>query len=229
MPKKGARHFAKEGLHNIEPRSMLGCQHVLETVRSGSEVGLSLFGDMRRMVIQNNSKGAVSRIVLIEILEQSDEFSAAMSPLNAGCDVTLVQIQRREDRTRSKAFVFVIAADVGMLSGNWGQIGRRVGDSLKAGLFIDGNRDDRRPPFPTTLRFVLQRNLLINQQYIPHPDFEGGIAFFQVVTDSFGMQRLFGQYPLHCGLGSPAQRRMSRLYRLAPNMPCQQTPRPQFG
>jgi hypothetical protein len=93
--------------------------------------------------------------------EQRDEFSAAMSPLNAGCDMTLVQIQRRQDRTRSKAFVFVIAADVGMLSGNWGQIGCRVGDSLKAGLFIDGNRDDRRPPFPTTLRFVLQRNLLI--------------------------------------------------------------------
>jgi hypothetical protein len=95
MPKKGARHFAKEGLHNIEPRSVLWCQHVLETIGSGSQVGLSLFGNMRRMVVQNASKGAVGRIVLIEVFEQRDEFSAAMSPLNAGCDLALVQIQRR--------------------------------------------------------------------------------------------------------------------------------------
>src|SRR3984893_10913234 len=59
MPKKGARHFAKESLDNIEPRSMLRCQHILETVGSGSQVGSSLFGNMRRMVVQNDSKGAV--------------------------------------------------------------------------------------------------------------------------------------------------------------------------
>src|ERR1017187_7571850 len=99
------------------------------------------------MVVQDDSNGAVGRVVLVDVLEQRDEFPAAMTPLNAGCYMTLVQIQRRQNRARSKAFVFVIPAYVGMLSGNRGQIGRRVGDSLKARLFIDGNRDDRRPPF----------------------------------------------------------------------------------
>src|ERR1035438_1529653 len=136
------------------------------------------------MVVQDDSNGAVGRVVLVDVLEQRDEFPAAMTPLNAGCYMTLVQIQRRQNRARSKAFVFVIPAYVGMLSGNRGQIGRRVGDSLKARLFIDGNRDDRRPPFTAALRFVPQCNPLINQQYAPHPAFEGGIAFFQVVPRS---------------------------------------------
>jgi hypothetical protein len=72
----------------------------------------------------------------IEILEQSDEFPAAMPPFHACGDVTFVQIQRRENRTCSEAFVFMIAAYVGMFSGNRGQIGCRVSDGLQAWLFI---------------------------------------------------------------------------------------------
>src|SRR5229473_3312671 len=82
---------------------MLRCQHILETVGAGSKEGSGLFGDMRRMIVQNDSNGAAGRVVLVEILEQSDEFPAAMSPLDTSCDMTLVQIQRREDRTRPKA------------------------------------------------------------------------------------------------------------------------------
>src|SRR5450759_4962080 len=92
VPQKGAGHLAKEGLHNIEPRSMLRCQHVLETVGAGSQEGSGLFGDMRRMIVQNDSDDATGRVVLVEILEQSDEFPAAMPPLNTSYDMTLVQI-----------------------------------------------------------------------------------------------------------------------------------------
>src|SRR5216684_5117521 len=116
---------------------MLRCQHILKAIGAGSQVGLSLFGNVRRMVVQNDPYGAAGRVVLVEILEQSDEFPAAMSPLDTSCDMTLVQIQRREDRTRPKAFVFVIAAHIGMFSGNRGQIGHSVSDGLKARLFID--------------------------------------------------------------------------------------------
>ena len=83
---------------------MLRCQHVLETVGSGSQAGSSLFGNMRRVVVQNDSEGAVGRIMLIEILEQRDEFSAAMLPFHAGCDMTLMQVQSREDGTGSQTF-----------------------------------------------------------------------------------------------------------------------------
>src|ERR1035438_6032034 len=51
-----------------------------------------------RMIVQNDSNGAADRVVSVEILEQSDEFPAAMPPLNTSCDMTLVKIQRRQDR-----------------------------------------------------------------------------------------------------------------------------------
>ena len=92
VPKKGAGHFAKEGLHDVEPRSMLRCQHILETVGAASKEGSGLFGDMRRMIVQNDSDGAAGRVVLVEILEQSNEFPAAMSPLDTSGDMPLVQI-----------------------------------------------------------------------------------------------------------------------------------------
>jgi len=120
MTQKGPRHLAKEGLHNIEPRAMFGCQHVVEAVGASRQKGLGFFGDVRRMIVQNDPYGAVGRIVLVQILKQSDEFAAAMSPLNARRDVTLVQVQRRQNRTGSETLVFMIAANVGMFSWNWG-------------------------------------------------------------------------------------------------------------
>jgi hypothetical protein len=42
---------------------MLRCQHVLKAVGAGSQVGLSLFGNVRRMVVQNDPYGAVGWIV----------------------------------------------------------------------------------------------------------------------------------------------------------------------
>ena len=72
------------------------------------------------MVVKNDSNGAVDRVILVEILEQSDEFPTAMPPLNTSGDMPLMQIQCRENRTCSQAFVFMIAAHVGMFSGNRG-------------------------------------------------------------------------------------------------------------
>ncbi len=76
---------------------MLRRQHVLEAVGSGGQEGLSLFGNRRRVVVQDDSDGAVGRIVIVEVLEQSDEFPAAMPSLNACDDMPLVPIQRREN------------------------------------------------------------------------------------------------------------------------------------
>jgi hypothetical protein len=160
MSQKGAGHLAKERLHDIEPRSVFGCQHVLETVGAGSEKGSGLFGNVRRVIIQDDPDGASSRVVLVEILEQGDEFAAAVSALNAGCDMTLMQIQCRENRACSKALLLVIPGQAGMFSRYRWQIRSGIGDGLKARLFIDGNSNDGRSLVTGSLRFVLQRNLL---------------------------------------------------------------------
>ena len=105
-----------------------------------------------------------------------------MPALNAGRDMALVQIQRRQNGTGSESFVFMVAGHARMFSWDRGQVGRSVGDGLKAGLFIHRNGNDRRALFTGSLRFILQRNVLINQQHrVPHPNFKGGIAFFQII------------------------------------------------
>ena len=109
------------------------------------------------------------------------------------------------------------------------QVRRSVGDGLKARLFIHRNGNDRGALWTRSWRLILQGNLLINQQHVPHPHCKGGIASLQIVPDTFGMQRRLGQDPLYGGFGRPAQGRMPRLRCLAPHMPRQQTPRPKFG
>ena len=88
------------------------------------------------MVVENYSNGAPGRIVSVEVLEQGDEFPATMPALNAGRDMALVQIQRRQNGTGTEPFVFMIAGHARMFSRDRGQVGRSVGDGLKAGLFI---------------------------------------------------------------------------------------------
>src|SRR5439155_15985097 len=61
VPKKGARHLAEKGLHDIEPRSMLWRQHVLKAIGTSSQEGSSLFRNMRGMVIQDDSNDAPRR------------------------------------------------------------------------------------------------------------------------------------------------------------------------
>src|SRR5258706_9034919 len=128
MTQECACHLAKECLHDVEPRSMFGCQHVLEAIGAGRQKSMGFFGNVRRMVVQNDPYSAVRRIVLVEIFEQRDEFPAAMSPFNACRNMALMQVQCRENGTCSETFVFMIAAHVRMFSRNWGAIGRGVGD-----------------------------------------------------------------------------------------------------
>ena len=114
VPKKGARHLAEKGLYDIKPRPMLRREHVLKAIGTSSQESLSLFGNVGGVVVQHDAYGAPGRIVLVEILEQRDEFATAMPALNAGCDMALVQIQRRQNGTGSKASVFMIASHVWM-------------------------------------------------------------------------------------------------------------------
>jgi len=58
--------------------------------------------------------------------------------------------------------------------------GRGADDGLKARLFIDRNSDNGRPVVTGPLGLSLQRNLLIDRQYVLHPGFKGGIVLFQI-------------------------------------------------
>ena len=60
---------------------------------------------------------------MVEILEQGDEFATAVPAIDTGCDMTFMQIQRRENRARSKTLVLVIPCYAGMFSGYRGRSG----------------------------------------------------------------------------------------------------------
>jgi len=75
----------------------------------------------------------------------------------------------------------------------------------------------------------LQRNVLINQEDIFHLRLKLGITLFQIVLDSFRVQRLGGENTMYRGFGCFRQRWMPGLFGPLAHMPGQQASRPQFG
>jgi len=176
------------------------------------------------MVIQDQTQDPIRRVESIQVLEQSDEFAAAMPPLDPGGYVTGVQIQGRQDGAGPETFLFVVAAPAGMPTRYWFQIGRGVSDGLDAGFFIHRDGDDRNDP----ALLILQRNFLIHQQNLAHLGFQIGVAPFQVIRDLFRMQRSFGQDSVNRGFGRARQRTISRLAGMLAHMPGQRASAPDF-
>ena len=55
-------HFSKEGLHQVEPRAVLGGKHKLEAVGKGRQIGAGLLGDVRGMVVEHETDCRPGRI-----------------------------------------------------------------------------------------------------------------------------------------------------------------------
>ena len=78
----GAGEFGKEALDEIEPRAVLGSESKFEAVCGlAGEPGSGLFGDMRRMIVEDQLDRRLGRIGGVEKLEEFDEFAAAMTDL----------------------------------------------------------------------------------------------------------------------------------------------------
>ena len=79
----GAGEFGKEALDEIEPRAVLGSESKFEAVCGlTGEPGSGLFGDMRRMIVEDQLDRRLGRIGVVEKLEEFDEFAAAMAILD---------------------------------------------------------------------------------------------------------------------------------------------------
>ena len=79
------------------------------------------------MIVEDDSDAAFRRILGIEVAQQPNEFNTAVAILYARRDMTILEIQRRQDGASAESLVFVIAADFGMLA--W--YGRQI---VSAGL-----------------------------------------------------------------------------------------------
>src|ERR1017187_2435939 len=102
---------------------MRGCQDVLKTVGVCGEKCLRLFGNVRGMIVQDDSDGAFRRIPRVEIGQQADEFDAAVTVLHACRDVPVLEIQRCQYGNRTEPLVCVVAPIFGYLPGTGGRSG----------------------------------------------------------------------------------------------------------
>ena len=111
MSQKRARHLAEERLREVEPRTVGGSEHILETVRSGGQIGLSFFRQVRRMIVEDKPQSTILGVVSIQVAEQGNKLPAAMAALDPTGHVARMQIQSGQNGAGPQAFVFMIAGD----------------------------------------------------------------------------------------------------------------------
>src|ERR1019366_6100745 len=125
-----ASHFPEKRLDDIEPGTVRGRQHVFEPVWPRRQMRACLFGDVRRMIVEDDPNGAGCRIVSIQVFEQRDELATPVTPLNPSNDVAIMEIQCSQNRACSQTLVFMVACRGGMFTGHRRQVWRGIGNGL---------------------------------------------------------------------------------------------------
>ena len=118
VAQRRAREFGEEALDEVEPGAVLGREGEFEA--AGGLIGkpsLGLFGDVRRMIVEDQLDRGVGRIGGVDKLEKFNEFAAAVAVLNEGVNLTGQQIDAGHQTDRAVAPVLVIAREGCMPAG----------------------------------------------------------------------------------------------------------------
>jgi hypothetical protein len=65
-------------------------KYISKSVRAGPQVRLGFLGNMRRVIVEDQTDGAFRWIVAVQIPKQGNELDAAMAMLDARRDMTVV-------------------------------------------------------------------------------------------------------------------------------------------
>ena len=83
MAQHGAGELGEKALDEVEPGTMLGRESEFEAAGGlNGEPSLGLFGDVRRMIVEDQLDRRMGRIGGIEELEKFDEFATAMAVIS---------------------------------------------------------------------------------------------------------------------------------------------------
>src|SRR6516164_679624 len=97
---------------SIEPRAVFGCEGELEPAPwLGGEPCLRLFGDMGRMIIEDQLDRCIRRICGVEKFEDFYELPAAVTVSDQGMDFTGQQIDPGQEAEGPVAFIFMLARE----------------------------------------------------------------------------------------------------------------------
>jgi hypothetical protein len=120
---------------------MLGREGELETAeRLIREPSLSLLGDVRGMIVEDQLDRRMGGIGGVEKLEEFDEFAAAVAILDEGVNLAGQQIDADQQTDGAVTLVFMIARESRMHAGLRRQVRGRGGNRLDTGLLVI--RDD---------------------------------------------------------------------------------------
>lgn len=136
VPQEGPRHPREGDLHQVEPGGVRGGVHVLEAAGAPGQVAHRLPRGVGGVVVEHDADDAALGIVRVEALEQRDELSAAVAPLDVRDDLPAAQVQRGEDRQGAVADVLVVAPHRGVPPRHRGQV--RRAQAVVSGITCQG-------------------------------------------------------------------------------------------
>ena len=79
-------------------------------------------GDMRGMIVQNETDLPLLWIVRMDCFQQLDKFTTAMAVAHNAKHMAGIQIKTGQQRDRTVALVFIVARDAAMMAGDRRQV-----------------------------------------------------------------------------------------------------------
>src|ERR1700735_372915 len=76
---------------------------------SGGEPPVGFFGNVRRMVVEDQLDGGIGRISGVKLLEETNELARSMAISDAGVDLAGEQVDPGQQAQRAVALIFMIA------------------------------------------------------------------------------------------------------------------------
>jgi len=142
MAQHRAGEFREETLDEIEPGAVRRRERKLEAPgRLVRKPGLGLFGNVRRMIVEDQLDRRVGRISDVDKLEKLDEFATAVAIPDQGVNPSGQQINARQQTDGAFALVFMIARKGRVHAGLGRQVRCRGGDRLNARLLVIGENN----------------------------------------------------------------------------------------
>ena len=179
----------------------------VEAIRNVFEVVVGLLGEVRGVVVEDETNLHIRRVAAIQQLEKFNELSTAMPVSHQVVNLTRHQIDPGEQTAGSMANVFELPGDRRMTPGHRRQVRCLRLDGLDSRPFVIA--DDHRGVLLTGSS--LQLHLLVDKEDLDHLVVEIGIAPFQVVADFVRSHFVLGQDLRHGPSRHLGQTRMTSI------------------
>jgi hypothetical protein len=95
-PEHASRHFAEHGFHDVQPGTVFWREDELKSVRVKTEPALCLFGNVCRVVVEQEANPRLRRIAVVQFAQQSDEVHAGVAVADDLRDAACVEIKARQ-------------------------------------------------------------------------------------------------------------------------------------